>query len=139
MEDASCPWRGNNIWGTCEKSVTSIDDNKYLVPRQPRDSCSVYVFSRLMISRLSPADFQKEKSGTTFEEKIRDATAVLKQIHYVACLASYISSPGSWCRERGKKTMSIKSTDELGKVNSRNDIKVIIREVASHKVLDEAE
>ena len=90
-----------------------------------------------MISRLSPADFQGGKSGTTFEEKIRDATAVLKQIHYVACLASYISSPGS-CRVRGKKTMSIKSTDELGKVNSRNDIKVIMREVASHKVLAEA-
>ena len=63
-----------------------MDDNKYLVPRQPRDSCSVYVFSRLMISRLSPADFQGGKSGTTFEEKIRDATAVLKQIHMLLAL-----------------------------------------------------
>ena len=39
-----------------------------------------------MISRLSPADFQGEKSGTTFEEKIRDATAVLKQIHMLLAL-----------------------------------------------------
>ena len=58
---------------------------------------------------------------------------------FICCLPCLIHQFSRFMpRERGKKTMSIKSTDELGKLNSRNDIKVIIREVASHKVLAEA-